>query len=409
MKFSIQKYSLLVLLLLAIFSCSKDDGIVGLEEPVYDYYVNSSKLTSLQLPILQTMYSQAALLYPEAEELGANLKYSVEVNKMTYQTKLDTKKIQASALVCFPEKAGSYPVLCFQNGTNVLYDKAPTKNLGDQLFLLLESIASMGYIVVVPDYPGFGASENEVHPYLIKDLTVRALKDVLNATVEFAQENIFDITLNNDLYLIGYSQGGWATLQLQREIEMNGLGLFNLVGSSCGAGPYDIGSISTQIVSGETYEQPYFLAYIVNSYNEYDQFGSGININDIFNEPYALDIPDLFDGEHTPQEINSSLTTSIPDLITSGYRSGSLTDPAYESVRAAFAENSVESWNVETPTILMHGTADMTVPFNITSQMYEAFLQEGTDAVVMVPITGKGHSESIVPFGFASIQWFLDL
>jgi len=35
----------------------------------------------------------------------------------------------------------------------------------DDLFRLIESIASMGFIVTIPDYIGFGASANLPHPY----------------------------------------------------------------------------------------------------------------------------------------------------------------------------------------------------------------------------------------------------
>jgi len=411
MKLSVQKYFLLAAILWSFFSCSKDDGIIGLEEPVYNYYVSDSKINTLQLASLQLMYNQATLLYPDAGDLKESLKYNVEVNKMVYTTKLGDESIQASALVCLPEKSGSYPIICFQNGTNVLYSHAPTEDPGDQLFLLLESLASMGYIVIVPDYPGFGSSAGITHPYLIKNLTVQSLKDALFALVELGGKPVNSAKPSDELYLLGYSQGGWATLQLQKEIETKGLGNFELKASSCGAGPYNISTVNQLILSETTYAQPYFLAYIVNSYNEYGVFGTDISIGDIFNEPYATYTPDLFDGNTSPAVINDSLSTNMEDLFNTEYISGFSTSLKYELVRQAFEENSVEPWAITTPTLLVHGTEDETIPFDVSSEMYQSLLLEGTDTetLELLPIPDKGHTESIIPFGFATIKWFISL
>ena len=40
-------------------------------------------------------------------------------------------------------------------------------------YQLVEIIASLGYVVVIADYPGFGESSQIPHPYLIKEPTVQ--------------------------------------------------------------------------------------------------------------------------------------------------------------------------------------------------------------------------------------------
>ena len=57
---------------------------------------------------------------------------------------------------------------------------------------------------------------------------------------EMDPEELPDITIKDAVYLAGYSQGGWATLALHEALEKDYPDEFNLKGSVCGAGPYDL-------------------------------------------------------------------------------------------------------------------------------------------------------------------------
>jgi len=87
--------------------------------------------------------------------------------------------INASGLICVPVTPGDYPVLSFQNGTNTVNADAPSEFPADYNYQLVEIIASLGYIVVIADYPGFGESAQIPHPYLVAEPTVRSLVDML--------------------------------------------------------------------------------------------------------------------------------------------------------------------------------------------------------------------------------------
>ncbi len=137
---------------------------------------------------------------------------------------------------------------------------------------MIELVASLGYIVVIPDYPGFGSSASIPHPYLIKEPTVRSLVDNFYAVKEMAASELPGINLMDDYYLLGYSQGGWATLALHKSLETEHSQDFNLIGSACGAGPYDIYLLMQGMINVTTYPMPVYLGYIANAYTAYDQF-----------------------------------------------------------------------------------------------------------------------------------------
>ena len=128
----------------------------------------------------------AAGTIPDVSTLKPLVTSDIDVYKIVYKTTIDGKKINASGLVCVPSNPGEYPVLSFQNGTNTVNAYAPSEFAIDYPYQLIEIIASMGYVVVIADYPGFGESAQIPHPYLVKEPTVRSLVDMLYAVKELA-------------------------------------------------------------------------------------------------------------------------------------------------------------------------------------------------------------------------------
>jgi dienelactone hydrolase len=97
-------------------------------------------------------------------------------------------------------------------------------------------MASNGYIVCIPDYTGFGASEDIMHPYYHKASSNSAVIDMLHALGEMARKTDILPSQSGHYYLMGYSQGGWATLAAMEEIEKDdstGITLWQLTVQSC--------------------------------------------------------------------------------------------------------------------------------------------------------------------------------
>jgi hypothetical protein len=222
-----------VVLLSAVLasSCRKDSS-----EPDYSYYVSKELLTTYSESFANNLIDIASVLFPDAGELKQYISSGADLYKLIYKTTVNGEKILASGIVCFPEEPGEYPVLSFQNGTNTRHSKAPSEEPGDYGYQMIEMISSMGYIVVIADYPGFGESSDIPHPYLVAEPTVRSLVDMLYAVREMDGTELPEISVLNEYYLLGYSQGGWATLQLHKALELEYNADFRLEGSSCGAG-----------------------------------------------------------------------------------------------------------------------------------------------------------------------------
>jgi dienelactone hydrolase len=396
-------YLLVAAFVVTLNSCDKTDNPVT---PDYQHFISNEIDTTITQAEAVANFTN---LSPEAVYFSAFIKYDTEVQKVVYKTTLKDQNIQASGLVCFPKTPGNYPVLSFQNGTNTLHSDAPTVASDDDLFRIIESIASMGFIVTIPDYIGFGASANLPHPYLDAKSSTQCIIDLLKAEKELETNGKVVAKSTKDLFIFGYSLGGWATMQLQKTIEKNYSSEFNLIASSCGAGPYSLEYMNKYILSLDAYPMPYFLAYLFNSYEILGSFSNPLS--DFFQEPYATNIPGLFDGEHSGGTINAALTTQLSSLLTPEYRAQYATGAKFEQQRTALLANSIVAWNTTTPTKLFHGELDDYIPFSLSEKMLSDFKAKGVPdtRITLTLIPDADHTSGVYATGLQTILWFLSL
>ena len=401
----ILRYSLVLILTAStLFSCKKENN-----GNKYSYYISKEFLLSYSSSSINSTISNLSGSYPEIINIKSRIAGDVNVYRITYKTTINGNEIEASGLVCTPVNPGKYPVLCFQNGTNTVNAYAPSNFPINTTYQMVEIVASMGFVVVIPDYPGFGASAQIAHPYLIVEPTITSIVDMLFAVKELAKSEIPGISLLNEYYLIGYSQGGWATMALHKSIELNYSDEFNLKGSVCGAGPYDIKFLFQSMINATTYPMPVYLGYIVYAYSVYNQFTNPVT--DILNEPYASRLNSLYTGSVDFDHINNQLTTSMTGLITADFLSGFASSSKYSSVREALAKNSIVPWHTFIPLFMLHGGNDTQVNPAVTTYFYDAMIAAGTSSEICTEeiIPGLDHGAGAAPSMIKGLQFILKL
>jgi predicted esterase len=409
MQLKIKNYTRGILIILLIFSISSCHNLFNNDddEPETIYLVSYEMVRSYLPVMVETVFEQLVGQYPEMASMQERVNHGIIIYKITYKTTFKGESQLASGLVCVPTGEGSFPVISYQNGTNTLHSNAPSVNPNYDYYILLEAIASTGFVISMPDYLGFGSSDNMFHPYLHKESTVQTVLDMLRAVEELA--TVREFSLNNELYLTGYSQGGWATMQVQKAIEEDFSGEFNLKASAPCAGPYDLKSINEYILSQETFPMPYYFGYLYNSLINLDEEAVP-PIAEVFNAPYDSLVPTLFDGSKSGEEINAELTTDVAELFTENYRLNFKTDTLLYSLKGILEANSIEAWNTSIPTKIIHGKADTFVPAVVSENIYNDFVTKGAgNRVEFIEIPETDHIGGIVPAGLISIGWFLDL
>jgi pimeloyl-ACP methyl ester carboxylesterase len=386
-------------------ACSKDEAGKN-----YTWYKSLEESFTLNETYINNLIDAASVSYPEIAEMKQYVSGGAGVYRFVYTTEADGEKIDASGLVCLPSEPGEYPVLSFQNGTNTVNNYAPSNFPLNTSYQMVEAVASMGYIVVIPDYPGFGASSSIPHPYLVREPTVTSVTDMFRALVEGSSEGLLNgVTVRNEYYLAGYSQGGWATMALHKALELEFSDDFNLAGSVCGAGPYDMTYLFQSITFSETYPVPAYIGYIINAYKEYGQFTNPVA--DILNEPYASKLASLYNGTQDIGAINSQLTTSVSGLFTPGFLAGYATGEKYAMVRSAMVSNSIAPWKTLKPLYMVHGGSDTQVNPLVTEYFYNAMIDAGTSDQVCIKeiLPGLDHGDGTVPAFVKGLLFLMNL
>jgi fermentation-respiration switch protein FrsA (DUF1100 family) len=166
--------------------------------------------------------------------------YDVTNHRLTYRTTdAHGSGIVASALISVPLKAAGAksPVLSYQHATIVKDAEAPSNHATAAEAAVV--LASLGYIVVTADYVGYGVSKGAPHPYLLSVPSAAAVIDLLTAAKTWRLQN--NVADNGQLFLAGYSEGGYTTVAAHRALQASGSAhLAGLQAVVAGAGPYPV-------------------------------------------------------------------------------------------------------------------------------------------------------------------------
>lgn len=316
------------------------------------------------------------------------------VYQISYKTSYKGQEIEASGLVVLPETKESVPMISFHRGTIVEYADAPSmQSRNSEEVLLYAALSSMGFIAVIPDMLGFGVSTSVLHPYYIEAPTASAVTDLLVAAKEWAEQR--DVKFNTDVYLAGYSQGGYITMAAHKALETSAPEGFNLVASFPAAGGYDLREIQEHFFTVHQYANPHYLAYLGAAYAEY--YDNPDIITTMFAPQYAEIIPSLFDGVTSKGEIDAALTQDVsamlnPELLANPG------DSRFETFMALLNENSLTDWTPIAPMYMYHGDADQAVPYDNSVSTYEKLAANGATNITLITLKGHTHGSGIVPY-----------
>ena len=332
--------------------------------------------------------------------------YGVEVHQIIYQT-INAKgtSVQASGAFIIPQNVKrSLPLLSYQHGTVLEKAAVASQGAGDELLVGM-LLGSVGFATSMPDYLGLGISPG-LHPYVHAKSSAIAVVDMLRASRSFCATK--NQALNTQLFLMGYSEGGYATMAAHREIEQLHAGEFTITGSAPMAGPHDISGTMTQIMIGDqAYNTPYYLPFTLFAYNDvYRLFNLP---NEILLEPYATKLPPLFDGYHSGGEINSLMPSVPSKIFRPDFLEAFRQNPQHPFL-LALKENDLYDWTPVSPMHMYHCQGDVTVPFINSQIALNRFHSRGATHVQLIdPYPSGNHGTGALYCMLAAWQWFESL
>ncbi len=352
---------------------NENQNIMGKSE-----FISATKLFEVPGSALQPTVSQLAPGHPA---------FGLKSYRILYRTH-DQKgaEVNASALLTVPVptqaileglkkqgKSFSLSMVSDQHGTIFQDLEAPTSSViatkkPSTISMIFSAIG--GFMTLQPDYIGYGQSKAHPHPYLLEDASANSVVDLIEAAIKFGNDN--HLPLNGQIFLTGYSEGGYVTLAAENAIEKKHPDL-RLKGVVAMSGPYDLNLIGMGVVSQPQILRPDFIGAIIDSYaSSYD-----IKLDKILNTQYASKLPTLYDKKRDSQEIMQELTHETKDFFNPLFMRDFLTNPK-NPLRAAFIQNSVDDFKPQTPTKLFYCGGDKTVPPTITLKASKVM---GVDAI----------------------------
>jgi pimeloyl-ACP methyl ester carboxylesterase len=367
---------------------------------------------------------------------------------MKYSTEdASGKSLDLAAMVALPtitiegtlvsgDTFASMPILAIQHPTLVERAYSPSKVLScmthpvdSQLSYYIAALAaSTGYAVVLVDYPGLG-DDTSPHPYCQASLGnsvvdgIRATKAQLNKIIAAGGSTK---KWNGKVYLMGFSEGGYATMVTAKQIQADYASELPVYGVAALDGPYSLSEVmrGEMVATNPTHGSPYFLPYTLWGYSSvYGASDSAfLYSNDVRNDvpghsDYPGDLLKLMDGNHPANEI-SALMRSVPDydgpgsILTSTFRKD-LNDPT-SSVRARLKENDgFRNWVPAAPMKLkmFHCYFDDLVPYANMTTAYKGFggasaARVGVEPFLeYIPGMGSVHLGAFVPAFVRGFLW----
>jgi pimeloyl-ACP methyl ester carboxylesterase len=403
---SLASICFIFLVIFSLAGCKKD----GDNTPVENKYLESSEIIdSYSSGFIKAILGTQSTEFPEINPIISSTAYGVDIYRITYKTTFHNAEVTASGLVCIPSSEGEFPVISFQNGTNTSHYNAPSVNPNELMYSLMEAMAGNGYIVVIADYLGFGESQSMIHPYYDKESTTGSVVDMILAAKELLNDGQVKAKSSGKYFLMGYSQGGWATLTTLQKCEQSYSTEINVAAASCGAGAYDLMAMSDHVLALQTFPGPLYLPYFI--YSRIDAGDMPGPLTQFFKEPYASRIPGLFDGTHSNDEVNAQLNDTIAKLVTDEMINSFSTSADFVTLRSLLMANSASAWNCDAVIRFYHGTADQNVPPNQSDIIYNRFISMGVSPskVTLLPMEGLTHGTGLVPWGISTINWFNQL
>ena len=333
------------------------------------------------------------------------LDYEVDVHRVVYETPdVDgSTTTTASGLVMIPktDTTCALPMMAYLHGTKLKKDDTFYYLRGEwQLGVIA---ATTGYAMVMPDYLGLGMSPG-IHPYQHARSQATASIDIMRVCRSIVENS--DKQLNGQLFIMGYSQGGHATMATHRMIQEELNGEFVVTASAPGSGPYDMSGAQQEMVAAfEPYAVPGYLPYVIQSYqhvygNLYD------SIQQIYVPPYDQTLPPLLDGSVGFGDLNAAMPSIPRDIIQPAYADLFFNDPNHPAF-LALKDNDVYEWVPEAPVLFNYCRSDEEVTFQNTIIASEWMITNGAPSIEVVERdTALSHFECAQPSIFLSKLWF---
>lgn len=282
---------------------------------------------------------------------------AIELSGVYESIDLDGNPILLSGKVILPAKQAIKRYILVSHYTIASNAEAPSNT-----FSLEGLLVNLGYALIIPDYLGYGITADHVHPYLVMDITARNVLDMYLAVVPFMQAAGYTPEYD-DIYLMGYSQGGATTMAVQHLIEHHEMQHIKIRRVFVGGGPYDVKATYDRFVETNYASYPCAVPIMMQGM----VVGNKLDVDmQSLMAPFIYQNLDTWvnSKQYTTGQINALLgTNTTSELLTQ--KGMDRTSREVSLLYQAMTNNSIltYSWTPQAPVFMMHSIDDDVVPY----------------------------------------------
>ncbi len=301
----------------------------------------------------------------------------IVLNKVLYTTYDPSGKlVEASGIIAWPANMTEVTgIVSVQHGTCDIDNAPSSQKLCAELLPVIKQNPenpTASEVVIMADYLGYGASRTKdlQHPYMHAGYTGKACADLIFATDEFLSARAdslgFELA-SKDITLIGYSQGGQASMATYFELIPYGYES-RVTKVIAGGGPYDLSAFFTTFASGDKlfYTRSGYVPYVIRGL----AWGDQLKI-----EPANVYAPEVISSGMADKFSTTMLSTwhsrlggDVNKVLNADFFAAA---PSYNgnkdvaAVMASLESNSLINRKVEHPEkiVLYHSKTDEQVPY----------------------------------------------
>lgn len=271
----------------------------------------------------------------------------------------------------------------------------------------IEAVFSIfGYAVVMPDLIGYGKTVDMDHPYLDWASTAQSSIDSYFAVKEYLEDNGF--TIGDELYNIGYSQGGASAMAILRMATESYPDEIEFTKSFMGGGIYDIEATFDDIIEKDFTGIPYGMPLIINGLNSAQNLN--LNLDSIFigktRENYRLVLSKQYNGD----ELDQILTDRQASKIFNTFMFDKTHPTTSKIMNAARKNKLTDTWipDYDEDIFILHSTTDDMVPYINSELMVQALEESGCEPEFISGEFGS-HKVGAILFYINIISYLLGL
>ncbi len=389
------------LLLLALAIVLHIGNLLAQKNPPKQFLVSSTFVKTHTKASISALWKKNHI-----PKMALPVRNGVDIYEIIYKAPWidSTTWINCSGILYVPKGSKKeIPTMMFGHGTEIRKGRSISDNDAQQGICL--GFATDGYLALYPDYYGMGKGDGR-HLYQHAWSEGMAFVYMLKAVEELKAQ--LNIKTNGQLFLTGYSQGGHASMAAHKYLQEINDPHFQVTASSPMSGAYDMTGEQSKYMF-EEYPKPFYLPYLLISYQEAYKIIETDNVYSVFRAPYDTLLPGFFGDERlkTYDDLDKIMPKIPSHIVRQDLVDEYVNNPNF-SFKLRLQENNLTDWKPEAPMQLCYCKGDREVNYKNSEVAYNRMKALGAKNVVL-----KNHSDALdhntcAAFAVLATKFFFD-